>query len=240
MFTYECIWVHMSPYECTCVHRFPLPMNANESKWAQMSSWVSSESTCVYIGRFPHDGKFGCFVSLLKTLLDCCGQTSFATPLFLLFCGEHDFLSPSPHQFTTIHSKCTFCSIWVHMSPYNPHESIWVHCYPWVHMSPCESMWVHTSPCESKWVHMFTYESIWVGFPRKRILPVSCHFKKKLWWTALAKSDLLGHFFQLFWEDNARGITLAHQLHTSNCTVQCFHDLSETSWFKSSYGLLFL
>ena len=76
-----------------------------------------------HMGRFPQDGNFACFVSLLKkTLPDGCGQILFATPIILLFCGEHDYLIilAQPQlpinslQCTAIHSKCTknalFCA----------------------------------------------------------------------------------------------------------------------------------
>ena len=66
-----------------------------------------------YMGRFPQDENFGCFVSLFEILL----WTAVAEPdlpchFFQLFCGEHDSLitlpqiQPSSIHYNAKHSKC--------------------------------------------------------------------------------------------------------------------------------------
>ena len=67
-----------------------------------------------HMGRFPQDGNFVCFVSL-KICCTAVSKPDLLRHLFLLFCGEHDFLitlrPPQPHtsslQCTVMHSKCT-------------------------------------------------------------------------------------------------------------------------------------
>ena len=62
---------------------------------------------------------------------------------------------------------------------------------------------------------------IWVGFPRTGILAVSCHLKKNCW-TAVAKPDLLPHFFLLFSGEHDSLYTLPQPqppINSLQCTV---------------------
>ena len=80
---------------------------------------------------------------------------------------------------------------------------------------------------------------IWVSFPNMGILAVPCRLKKKLCWTAVAKPDLLGHFFQLFCGKHDLLITLPQPQPPTNapkCTAMHsnFTKCTELCCFKKT------
>ena len=81
-------------------------------------------------------------------------------------------------------------------------------------------------------------------FSQERILSVLCHFKQKLCWTAVAKPDLLDHFFQLFGGMHDRLITLPQPTPPTNalkCTAMHSNSAKYTElchFLKNFAGLL--
>ena len=71
--------------------------------------WILFSVSFTYMGRFPNDTSVDCLVSLLKnTGLLWPNLICYAT--FLLFCGDHDFLSTLPQpQPQSIHYNALQC-----------------------------------------------------------------------------------------------------------------------------------
>ena len=100
----------------------------------------------------------------------------------------------------------------------------------------CLSACLSVHPASLYFIHLICCGSIWVCFPRTGILPVLWHFKKSCW-TAVAKLDLLSHFSQLFWAEDALFSALPHHQICTN-SLHCTALYWTSKWLSGDLMLM--